>query len=85
MLAVEFVRRAKIDRHPMLDDPVLLQDRIEHFQRTAAIDHEVLGDDFKPIDDRFLLEDMPIVRHAETDSDSVVRVAVERVCRHLWS
>ena len=25
---------------------------------------------------------MPIVRHAQTDSDSVIRVAVEGVCRH---
>src|SRR4030095_3649844 len=85
MLAIEFVRRAEIDRHPLLDDAVLLQDRIESFQRTASINHEVLRDDFKPIDDRLLLEDMSIVRHAQTYSDSVVRVGVKRVRRRLLS
>ena len=82
MFAVKLVRRAKVDGNSVLDDPVLFQDRIEDFKRAPTIDHEVLGDDFEPIDDRFLLENMPVVRHPQPDSDSVIRVAVKKVCRH---
>ena len=82
MFCVKLVRRTKIDS-TVLDDPVLFQIESEDFEWTPAIDHEVFGDDFEPIHvDWFLLENMPIVRHAETNSDFVVRVAVEGVCRH---
>ena len=85
MLAIELVRRAEIHRHAMLDDAVLLEDRIEHFERAAAIDHEVFRDDLEPIDHRLLLEDVPVMRHAQADSDSVFGEAIERVCWHPWS
>ena len=66
----------------MLNDPVLLQDGIENLQGTAAIDHEILGDNFEPIDDRLLLQDMAVVRDAQTDSDAVVGEMVESVGWH---
>ena len=40
-------------------------------QRTAAIDHEVFGDDLKPVHDRLLLEDVLVVRNAQSDADAV--------------
>ncbi len=36
----------------MLDDFVLLENLVEDVQRAAAIDHEIFGDDFEPVDDR---------------------------------
>src|SRR6476646_5474424 len=82
MLAVEFIRRTKIDGDSMLNDAVLFQNRIEHFKGSTAIDHEVLRDDFKPIYNRFLLQDVPVVRDAQADPDSVICVSIERVCGH---
>ena len=42
----------------MLHDAVLLEDLVEHRERAAAVDHEVLGDDLEPVDDGLLLEDV---------------------------
>src|SRR5947208_5849053 len=66
----------------MLDDAVLIEDAVEHGERAAAVDHVVLGDDLEPVDDGLLLEDMAIVRHAETDADAVIRESIEAICRH---
>ena len=82
MLAIEPVGRAEIHRHAMLHDAVLLEDLIEHFERTAAIDHEIFRDDLEPIDDRLLLQNVPVMRHAQADADAVVGEIVEWICRH---
>ena len=88
MLAVQSVGRAEIHRHAMLHDAILLENRIEHFERAAAIDHEIFRDDLEPIDDRFLRENVPVMRHAQPDADAVFGEIVEGICRHggktLW-
>jgi hypothetical protein len=66
----------------MLHYAVLLEDRIEHFERAAAIDHEILRDDLEPIDHRFLRENVPVMRHAQANADSILGKIIERICRH---
>ena len=82
MLAVELIGRAEIHRDAVLDDPILFENLVEHFERPAAIDHEILGDDLKPIDDRLFLENMPVMWHAQADPNAVFGEAVEAICRH---
>jgi hypothetical protein len=38
VLAVEFVRRAKVDGNSVLYDAVLFEDQMEHFKRPDAVD-----------------------------------------------
>ncbi len=66
----------------MLDDAVALEDLIERAQRGSAIHHEVFGNYFEPINDRLLLEDVAVMRNAQADADTVLRVAVEAIGRH---
>ncbi len=66
----------------MLDDFVLLQNLIEDAQRAAAIDHEIFGDDFEPVDDGLAGENVLVVGNPEADANSVVGVSVEAICRH---
>src|SRR5882724_3918442 len=68
----------------MLHDPVLLEILIEHFERPARIDHEILRNNFEPVHDRLLRENMLIMRHTEADSDAIGRLTVKLVCRHEW-
>ena len=82
MVAIGLVRRAEVHGDAVLHDAVLLEDLVEHFERAAAIDHEVFGDDLEPIDDRFLFEDVPVVRNAQADADAEIGVAVERIGGH---
>ncbi len=70
--ATESVDRAKIHRHAVLHDAILLENLVEHFERTSAINHEIFRDDLKPIDDRLLFQDVAVMRHAQADSDAVV-------------
>jgi hypothetical protein len=66
----------------MLDNPIPLQDLIKDFQRAATVHHEVLGNDFKPIDDGFLIKDVLIMRDAQADAHTIIRVSVETIRRH---
>jgi hypothetical protein len=67
----------------MLDDAVLLENAIEHFERSSAIDHEIFRDDLEPVDDRFLFENVAIVRHAKSDADAVIRLTIKCVRGHV--
>ena len=66
----------------MLHDAVLLENLIEHLERPAAIDHEIFRDDLEPIDDRFLREDVPVMRNAQADADAVIGEIIEWIRRH---
>ena len=63
MLAIGPGGVAKIHGDAVLDDSVLFEDLVEDMQRAAAIEHVVFRDDFEPIDERFLFEDVLVVRH----------------------
>ena len=82
MFAIQRLRRAEIHRNSVLHDLVLLQDLIEHRERPSTVDHVIFRDDFEPIDDRFLLENVLVVRNPQADSDSVFGESVETICRH---
>ncbi len=83
VLTAERIGRAEIHRHAVLHDFVLFENLVEHFERTAAIDHIVFRDDLEPVDDRVTAEDVLVVGNAQTDADAVIGKAVEAVCGHL--
>src|SRR5215471_1974563 len=66
----------------MLDNAILLKNGIQHFKRTAAVDHEIFRNDFKPVDYRLVRQDMPVVGNAKTNTNPVVGETVERICGH---
>jgi hypothetical protein len=45
----------------VLDDLILLEDLVQDLQRASAFAHIVFADDLKPIDDRLLIENVPVV------------------------
>ena len=55
---------------------------VEHFERTTAINHEIFGDDFEPVDDRLVLEDVLIVRNAEADANPIIGKPIETIRWH---
>src|ERR1700755_2776881 len=77
VLAVGLLARAEIHRDAVLHDFVLIEYLIQNVQRPAAVNHEILGDDFKPVDDRFTREDMLIVRSAQANSNPVIRKPIK--------
>src|SRR5580692_9699326 len=82
MLTIRSFRGTEVHRDAVLHHLVLFQNLIEDAQRAAAIDHEIFGYDFEPLYYRLAREDVVIVRGAQTDPDSVVRVAVKPIGRH---
>jgi hypothetical protein len=48
----------KVHRHTVLHDAILVEDLVQHVQRTTAINHEVLGDDFEPVNGGLFVERM---------------------------
>src|ERR1700723_371899 len=83
MLTISSLRRSEIHRNSVLHDFVLLQDLVENPQRASAINHEILGDDFKPVHDRLLAHNVIVVRSAQSDPYSVVSKIVVCVGRHV--
>jgi hypothetical protein len=69
----------------MPNNSVLIENLVEHLEGTSAVDHVVLRDDLKPIDDWLLRENVIVVRNSQTDADSVVAVSVEAIGRHRRS
>jgi hypothetical protein len=66
----------------MLDNFVLIQYLVQNLERTAAADHIVFGDDFEPIDHRLLGENVVVVRHSQSNSNTVIIERVKPVCGH---
>src|SRR5258708_23559013 len=82
MFAVQGFRGAKVHGNAVLHHAILIEDLVKHAQWAPAIDHEIFRDDFEPIDDRLLLENMPIVRNAQPNANAEVGVSVKTICRH---
>jgi hypothetical protein len=61
----------------------LFQNLIEDAQRASAVNHEIFRYDFEPIHDGFARKNMVVMGGTQTDSDSVIRVAVKAIGRHL--
>src|SRR4029077_5405170 len=66
----------------MLHYVVLLENLIEHFERTSAIYHEIFRDDLKPIDHRLVPENVPVMGHTQAEADAVLGKVVELIGRH---
>ncbi len=82
MLGIGCGDGAEVHRDAVLHDAVLLEDLIEHCQRAAGVDHEVLRDDLEPVDHRLAREDVLVVRNAEADSDAVILKRIEAIAGH---
>src|ERR1700722_14112092 len=66
----------------MLNDAVPVEDLVEHLQGPPAIHHVVLGDDFKPVDDRFLGEDVIVVGNAQAYPHAIIAKSIETIGWH---
>src|SRR5260370_42494551 len=66
----------------MLHYFVLLEYLIQNMQRPSAVDHEIFGDDFKPVDNRLAGKDVIIVRRPQADPNSVIRKSIKPIFRH---
>src|SRR5438270_254188 len=83
VLAIERLGGAEIHGDAVLDNAVAFQYLVQDVERPAAINHEVFGDDLKPVDDRFLFKNMMVMRDAQPDAYAVIFVSVEAVCGHI--
>src|SRR6185503_17229850 len=82
VLAVQRLSRAKIHGDAVLHHTIAFQYLIEHLERAAAFHHVVFRDDFKPVDDRFLFENMVVMGNSQPDSYAEVFVSVKAICGH---
>ncbi len=83
VFAVGLLCRSEIHRDSVLHDLVLIEYLIQNVQRPAAVNHEILGDNFKPVDDGFTREDMLIVRSAQANSNPVISKPIKATFRHI--
>src|SRR5216683_1736196 len=51
-------------------------------QRPSAVDHEIFGDDFKPVHNRLAGKDVIIVRRPQADPNSIIRKSIKAIFRH---
>src|SRR5271168_5002416 len=63
------IGRTEIERNPVLNNPVMIKNLLEHFQWSATTDHIILRDDLEPIDLGFAFEDVGVVRDTKADPD----------------
>src|ERR1043166_7345075 len=82
VVAVQSLGGTEIHGDAVLDDAVLLENRVEHIERPAAIDHEIFADDLEPVDDGLLAEDVTVMRDSQADPDAVIREIVEPIGWH---
>src|SRR5271155_3881225 len=83
MLAIGALGRAEVHRDAVLHDFILLQNLIEDAQRASAVNHEIFRYDFEPIHDGLARKNVMVMRRAQTDPNSVIRVAVKAIGRHI--
>src|SRR5260370_8982773 len=70
----------EIHRNSVLHDSVLLQYLIEDVKRAPPVNHEVLGNDFKPAHDRLASQYVIVVGRPQPHSDPAVGEIVESIC-----
>jgi len=83
MLPVGPVCRPEVHRNSVLHHTILLQDLIKDAQRSAAANHEILGDNFEPVHDRLSRQDVVVVGGAKPNSYTVVGEVVESIRGHV--
>src|SRR5258708_30499916 len=85
VLAVWLLSRSEIHGNAVLYDFVLLKDLIQDVQRPSAIDHEILRDDLKPVDNGFARENMVVVGSRQADCYTVICKPIKAISRHSCS
>jgi hypothetical protein len=68
----------------MLHNFVLFKNLIEDVQRPSTVDHEILGDDLKPVDNGFARKNMLVMWSAEPNSNPVICKPIKAISRHLF-
>ena len=63
----------------MLHNAILLKNLIENSEWPSSIDHEILRDDFEPVNYRLARKDVRIVGNTQADADTVVLKRVESI------
>jgi hypothetical protein len=63
----------------------LLENLIEDVQRPSPVDHEILRDDLKPVDDGFARKNMVVVRSTQTDAYPIICKPIKAISRHFVS
>jgi hypothetical protein len=71
------------DRDRAFRAAALIEYLIQNVQRPAAVNHEILGDNFKPVDDGFTREDMLLVRSAQANPNLVISKPIKATFRHI--
>jgi hypothetical protein len=66
----------------MLDDAVPIEDLVEYLQSPPTINHVVLGDDFKPVDDGFLGEDVIVVGDTQAYPHAIIAKSIKTIGWH---
>jgi hypothetical protein len=74
---------AEVHGDAVLNDPILFEDLVKDVERPATVDHVVFRNDLEPIDARLLLQNMLVMRDAETDADAVFGEGVKTVGGHV--
>src|ERR1700679_3597364 len=82
MFAIERLGGSEIHRDAMLHHAVLLQDSIEDRERTPAIDHVIFRNDLEPIDHRLALQNVLVMRNAQSNPNAVLGMSVKSIGRH---
>ena len=75
VIQIQGIRTADGHGNAVTDYRVSLSDLIEDPKRTAAGIHEILAQDFEPVDLRMILEDVREMHCPQTDAKSEIRVA----------
>src|SRR5258708_18178872 len=83
MFTVRLLRGSEIHGDPVLHDFVLLENLIEDVQRPSPVDHEILRDDLKPIDNGFARKNVVVVRRAQANSYPVICKPIKPISRHI--
>src|SRR5579872_301052 len=83
MLPVQRLRRAEIRRDPMLDHSITFENQVQRRERAPTVDHVILRDDLEPVHYGFFLEDVGVMRNAQTDPDPVFRESVKLIRWHM--
>jgi hypothetical protein len=66
----------------VLDDAIPLKNLIEHGERAASVNHEVLRDNFEPVYDRLARKDVLVMGNAQTDADAVILERIKAITGH---
>src|SRR6266481_6067077 len=68
VIEVQWIGRADRQRHPVHDDRIPFAYAIDHVERAAAADHEVLGDDLEPVERRPVLQHVGVMLTPKPDA-----------------